>query len=195
MRYTPQAIPEIIRLTPKIFRDDRGYFIETFRQDQFEEAIGIKVIFIQENESKSLRGTLRGLHYQRPHFSLAKLVRVLKGEILDVVVDIRQGSPTFRKAITVILNDENKHQLFIPRGFAHGFVVLSETATFTYKVDNYYSPDSERGVAYNDPPPQYRLAATRGIYNTFRKRPEPSKACSIGSLFSIRCQSVCLSTF
>jgi dTDP-4-dehydrorhamnose 3,5-epimerase len=151
MKFTPQAIPEVILIEPEVHGDTRGYFVETFRLDKFEEAIGYQVNFIQDNESKSSKGVLRGLHFQRPPFAQSKMVTVIEGEVLDVAVDIRQGSLTYGKAVTVVLNEQNKHQLFVPRGFAHGFVVLSESATFTYKVDNYYSPEYEKGVAYNDP--------------------------------------------
>jgi len=151
MRFIPQAIPEIILVEPEVHGDSRGYFIETFRQDKFEEAIGYRVDFIQDNESKSTKGVLRGLHFQRPPFSQSKLVRVIQGEVLDVAVDIRHGSPTYGQVVSVVLNDKDKQQLFIPRGFAHGFVVLSERAIFAYKVDNYYSPECDRGLSFNDP--------------------------------------------
>ncbi len=150
MRFIPQAIPEVILVELEVHGDSRGYFIETFRQDKFEEAIGYKVDFIQDNESKSTKGVLRGLHFQRPPFAQSKLVRVIQGEVLDVAVDIRHGSPTYGQVVSVVLNDKNKQQLFIPRGFAHGFVVLSETAIFAYKVDNYYSPECDQGLAFND---------------------------------------------
>lgn len=151
MKFIPQTIADVVLIEPVVHGDERGYFSETFRQDKFAEAIGYKVDFCQDNESKSTKGVLRGLHFQRPPFAQSKLVRVIDGEVLDVAVDIRQGSPTFGQHVAVILNSQNKHQLFIPRGFAHGFVVLSETATFTYKVDNYYSPESDRGLAFDDP--------------------------------------------
>lgn len=150
MRFIPQAIPDVVLIEPTVHGDERGYFFETFRQDKFEEAVGYKVNFCQDNESKSTRGVLRGLHFQLPPFAQSKLVRVIDGEVLDVAVDIRQNSPTFGQHVAVILNNHNKHQLFIPRGFAHGFVVLSENATFTYKVDNYYSPECDRGLAFDD---------------------------------------------
>ena len=150
MEFIKQAIEEVILIKPKVFGDDRGYFLETFRQDKFEQAIGHKVNFIQDNESKSTRGVLRGLHFQLPPYTQSKLVRVIEGKVLDVAVDIRQGSPTFGKVVTAELSSDNKHQLFIPRGFAHGFVVLSDTAIFAYKVDNYYSPECDRGLAFND---------------------------------------------
>jgi dTDP-4-dehydrorhamnose 3,5-epimerase len=123
--------------------------MESFRQDEFEKNV-IKTKFIQDNESFSTKGTLRGLHYQLPPFSQSKLVRVTQGEVLDVAVDIRKGSPTFGKYVSAVLSSENKQQLFVPRGFAHGFLVLSKTAVFNYKVDNYYSPDCDRGICFND---------------------------------------------
>ncbi|BBP44311.1 dTDP-4-dehydrorhamnose 3,5-epimerase [Thiosulfativibrio zosterae] len=151
MQFIPQAIPDVILIQPKVHGDHRGYFVETFRQDKFEAALGYQVNFCQDNESKSTKGVLRGLHFQLPPFAQSKLVRVIEGEVLDVAVDIRQNSPTFGQHVAVLLNDSNKHQLFIPRGFAHGFLVLSESATFAYKVDNYYSPECDRGLAFDDP--------------------------------------------
>jgi len=151
MKFIAQSIPEILLLQPQVHGDERGYFIETFRQDLFEQAIGHPVAFIQDNESKSVHGVLRGLHFQLPPFAQSKLVRVISGTVLDIAVDIRVGSPTFAQHVTVELSEQNKHQLFIPRGFAHGFVVLSETATFAYKVDNYYAPECDRGLAFDDP--------------------------------------------
>ena len=148
--FIPQSIPDVILIEPTIHRDNRGYFIETFRQDLFEEAVGSKVNFTQDNESKSTKGVLRGLHYQLPLHTQAKLVRVIEGSVLDVAVDIRKSSPTFGQHVSVTLTALNKQQLFVPHGFAHGFVVLSESATFAYKVDNYYSPDHDRGIAFND---------------------------------------------
>ncbi len=151
MKFIQQNIPDIMLIEPKINGDQRGYFIETFRQDKLEDALGYKVDFVQDNESKSSKGVLRGLHFQLPPFAQSKLVRVIEGEVLDIAVDIRQGSPTYGQYVTAILNDQNKHQLFIPRGFAHGFVVLSDSAIFSYKVDNYYAPECDRGLAYNSP--------------------------------------------
>ena len=151
MEFLKQAIPDVVLIKPKVHGDHRGYFVETFRQDKLEEALGYAVTFCQDNESKSTKGVLRGLHFQLPPFAQSKLVRVIEGEVLDVAVDIRQGSPTFGQHVTVRLTGENKHQLFIPRGFAHGFLVLSDAATFAYKVDNYYSPECDRGLAFNDP--------------------------------------------
>lgn len=151
MKFIKTELDNVIIIEPKVFGDDRGYFMETFRQDRFEEFIGFSVNFCQDNESKSSYGVLRGLHYQLAPYAQSKLVRVIKGKVLDVAVDIRKGSPTFGKYISVKLSEDNKRQLFIPRGFAHGFVVLSDEAIFAYKVDNYYSPESDRGIAYNDP--------------------------------------------
>ena len=150
MEFIKQNIPDVILVKPTVFGDDRGYFVETFRQDKFEDAAGFKVDFIQDNESKSTKGVLRGLHFQKPPYAQSKLVRVIEGEVLDVAVDIRKGSPTFGQSVSSLLTAENKHQLFVPRGFAHGFVVLSENAIFAYKVDNYYSPECDRGLAFND---------------------------------------------
>lgn len=150
MNFIPQAIADVIVIEPTLLGDSRGYFVETFRQDLFNQAIGFNVDFIQDNESKSNKGVLRGLHYQLAPFSQSKLVRVLEGSVLDVVVDIRKSSSTFGQHISFELTAENKRQLFIPQGFAHGFVVLSNSATFSYKVDNYYSPEHERGIAYDD---------------------------------------------
>ena len=151
MKYTRTEIPDIIICEPKIFGDHRGYFYESFREDELNEFLGFKVDFCQDNESKSDYGVLRGLHYQLSPYSQTKLLRVLKGKVLDVAVDIRKGSPTFGKSVVVELSSENKKQLFIPRGFAHGFVVLSETATFAYKCDNYYTPSHDSGLAFDDP--------------------------------------------
>jgi dTDP-4-dehydrorhamnose 3,5-epimerase len=150
MKYTEQAIPGVWVIEPTVFNDSRGYFLETFKKEEFEQHIG-KVDFIQDNESKSSYGVLRGLHFQKGEFAQAKLVRVIKGKVLDVAVDIRKDSPTFGKYVSSLLSEENKKQFFIPRGFAHGFLVLSPEAVFTYKVDNTYAPQSEGGIAYNDP--------------------------------------------
>ena len=150
MKFIPQLISDVVLIQPEIHGDSRGYFVETFRQDEFEQAIGRKIDFIQNNESKSSKGVLRGLHFQLPSFAQSKLVRVIKGKVLDVAVDIRKGSSTFGQSVVLELNDKNKYQLFVPRGFAHGFVVLSDSATFSYKVDNYYSPEHERGLAFDD---------------------------------------------
>jgi len=150
LKFTSQSIPDVVLIEPTVHGDHRGYFTETFRQDLFEEAVGYQVNFIQDNESKSTKGVLRGLHYQLPPYTQAKLVRVIEGSVLDVAVDIRKSSPTFGQHVAVELTAENKHQLFVPYGFAHGFVVLSDSATFAYKVDNYYAPDHDRGIAFDD---------------------------------------------
>ena len=150
MKFTIQSIPGVILIEPTLYGDNRGYFIETHRQDLLEEALGYKVNFVQDNDSKSSKGVLRGLHYQIPPYSQAKLVRVIEGSVLDIVVDIRKSSPTFGKHVAIVLTAENKHQIFIPQGCAHGFIVLSDSATFSYKVDNYYSTEHERGIAFDD---------------------------------------------
>ena len=150
MTFTRAKIPDVIIIEPQIHGDSRGYFIETFRQDKLESFIGYKIDFCQDNESKSSKGVLRGLHYQLAPNAQTKLVRVIQGSVLDVAVDIRKESPTFGQYISVELSGENKKQLLIPRGFAHGFVVLEDDTIFTYKVDNYYSPENDRGIAYDD---------------------------------------------
>jgi dTDP-4-dehydrorhamnose 3,5-epimerase len=150
LKFTPQSIPDVLLIEPTTHGDNRGYFVETFRQDLFEAAIGYKINFLQDNESKSSKGVLRGLHYQLPPFAQAKLVRVIEGSVLDVAVDIRKSSPTFGQYVAVELTAENKHQLFVPHGFAHGFIVLSNSTTFAYKVDNYYAPEHDRGIAFDD---------------------------------------------
>ena len=150
MKFTPQSVPDVILIEPVMHGDNRGYFMESFRQDLFEDTLGYKVTFIQDNESKSTKGVLRGLHYQLPPFAQAKLVRVTEGKVLDVAVDIRKSSPTFGQHVVAELSAENQYQLFVPRGFAHGFVVLSEIAIFTYKVDNYFAPEHDRGIAFDD---------------------------------------------
>lgn len=149
MNYIQTEIDGVWLIEPKVLSDSRGYFMEAFKKDEFEKYIG-KVDFIQDNESKSTFGVLRGLHYQKGEYSQAKLVRVIKGEVLDVAVDLRRSSPTFGKHVSVVLNEENKRQFFIPRGFAHGFLVLSKEAIFTYKVDNAYAPQSEASILYCD---------------------------------------------
>jgi dTDP-4-dehydrorhamnose 3,5-epimerase len=148
--FIPQSIPDVLVIEPKIHGDQRGYFVETFRQDKLEQTLGYKVNFIQDNESKSSKGVLRGLHFQLAPHAQSKLVRVIEGAVLDVAVDIRIGSPSFGQHVKVVLSGENKKQIFIPRGFAHGFVVLTDTATFAYKVDNYYSPECDRGLTFDD---------------------------------------------
>jgi len=151
LNFIPQSIPDVLLIEPTVHGDSRGYFMESFRQDILNDFLGYEVNFVQDNESKSAKGVLRGLHYQLPPYAQAKLVRVIEGRVLDVAVDIRQSSPTFGQYVSKELSSDNHHQLFIPRGFAHGFVVLSESAVFAYKVDNYYSPNDDRGVAFDDP--------------------------------------------
>lgn len=143
-------IEGVVIIEPRIFKDDRGYFFESFSQREFEEKV-CKTTFVQDNESKSSYGVLRGLHFQKPPFAQSKLVRVIKGAVLDVAVDIRKGSLTFGQYVSVELTGENHRQFFIPRGFAHGFSVLSEEVVFQYKCDNFYSPQSEGAIAWNDP--------------------------------------------
>ena len=150
MNFTRLEIPDVILCEPITISDERGYFSETFRQDKLEEFLGFSVNFCQENESKSTFGVLRGLHYQLAPYAQTKLVRVLQGAVLDISVDLRKDSPTFGKYIAIELSEENKKQIFIPKGFAHGFIVLSKEAVLAYKVDNYYHQVSERGIAYND---------------------------------------------
>lgn len=150
MIFTKTAIPEVVIIEPKVFGDHRGYFFESFNQKEFEENIG-EINFIQDNESKSSFGVLRGLHFQKPPYTQAKLVRCIKGRVLDVAVDIRKKSPTYGKHVIVELSEENKRQLFVPRGFAHGFVVVSDEAIFSYKVDNWYAPKYDAGIIWNDP--------------------------------------------
>lgn len=150
MEFKKTAIEGVYVIEPRVFNDARGYFFEAWKKEEFEKHIG-KIEFVQDNESKSSYGVLRGLHYQKGDASQAKLVRVIKGKVLDVAVDIRKSSPTFGKYVMVELSDENKRQFFIPRGFAHGFLVLSDEAIFTYKVDNPYAPQADAGIRWNDP--------------------------------------------
>ena len=150
MPFIPTPIKDLIVFEPKLWEDERGYFYESYNYNTFKKA-GIYAQFVQDNESKSTYGVLRGLHYQVGDYAQAKLVRVAQGRVLDVAVDIREGSPTYGHSFSILLSEENKKQLFIPRGFAHGFVVLSETAVFCYKCDNFYSKEHEGGIRYNDP--------------------------------------------
>ena len=151
MTFTRTEIPDVVIVDPQVHGDERGYFVETFRTDKLEAFLGYQINFCQDNESKSAKGVLRGLHYQLHPTAQTKLVRVIQGTVLDVAVDIRKGSPTFGKHVAVELSSENKRQLLVPRGFAHGFVVLEEDTIFAYKVDNYYSPENDRGIAFDDP--------------------------------------------
>ena len=149
MKFIKSEIPDVYIIEPSVFGDDRGYFLESFNLEKFEVNI-FPIKFVQDNESKSSRGVLRGLHFQKPPFAQAKLVRCIEGCVIDVAVDIRKGSPTYGKHVSVELSGENKRQLFVPIGFAHGFSVLSETAVFAYKVDNRYAPAFDSGIRYDD---------------------------------------------
>lgn len=175
MKATPLAIPEVVLFEPKVFGDERGFFFESFNQRQFEEAIGLSVHFVQDNHSRSVKGVLRGLHYQiqQPQ---GKLVRVTQGEVFDVAVDLRKESPTFGQWVGVHLSAENKHQLWVPEGFAHGFVVLSDTAEFLYKTTDYYAPAHERCIRWNDP--------HIGIQWPYAGTPALSSKDSAGKLFA-----------
>ena len=150
MNFTKTGIEGVVIIEPKLFNDARGYFFESFSQREFDEAVR-RVRFVQDNESRSSRGVVRGLHFQKPPFAQSKLVRVISGAVLDVAVDIRRGSPTFGRHVALELSGENHRQVFIPRGFAHGFSVLTESVVFQYKCDNYYSPESEGALAWDDP--------------------------------------------
>ncbi|AJI74946.1 dTDP-4-dehydrorhamnose 3,5-epimerase [Francisella philomiragia subsp. philomiragia ATCC 25015] len=150
MKFIRANIEGVVICEPKVHGDERGYFVETFREDKLFDFLGYKINFCQDNESKSSYGVLRGLHYQLPPHAQTKLVRVIQGRVLDVAVDIRKGSPTFGQHVAVELSADNKRQLLVPRGFAHGFVVLENDTIFSYKVDSYYSPECDRGIAFDD---------------------------------------------
>ncbi|NQW07363.1 MAG: dTDP-4-dehydrorhamnose 3,5-epimerase [Candidatus Pelagibacter sp.] len=149
MKYTKTEISDVYIIEPSVYGDNRGYFLESFNLEKFEENV-YPIKFVQDNESKSSKGVLRGLHFQKPPYEQAKLVRCIEGKVIDVAVDIRKGSPTYGKHLAVELSGENKRQLFVPRGFAHGFLVLSESATFAYKVDNSYAPEYDSGIKFDD---------------------------------------------
>ena len=151
MQFEKLAIPEVVLFTPKVFGDERGFFFESFNQNVFEQATGTAPAFVQDNHSKSVRGVLRGLHYQLPPHAQGKLVRVVQGAVFDVAVDIRRSSPTFGRWVGALLSADNKRQLWIPPGFAHGFVTLSDTAEFLYKTTDFYAPSAERAIIWNDP--------------------------------------------
>jgi dTDP-4-dehydrorhamnose 3,5-epimerase len=151
MKVTPLAIPEVLLIEPTVHGDERGYFYESYNQKQFEEATGLKPNFVQDNHSKSTKGVLRGIHYQHPPHAQDKLVRVVHGEVFDVAVDIRKDSSSYQHWIAEILSAENKKQIWIPKGFAHGFLTLSETALFLYKTTDYYTPGTEKTILWNDP--------------------------------------------
>ena len=150
MKVTPLSIPDVLIVEPEVFGDERGFFFESFNQNQFEKAIGRKINFVQDNHSKSVKGVLRGLHYQLEPKAQGKLVRVIQGEVFDVAVDLRQSSPTFGKWVGEIISSDNKKQMWIPEGFAHGFLTLSDTAEFLYKTTDFYSMDHEEAIRWND---------------------------------------------
>lgn len=150
MKVTPLSIANVLRIEPQVFGDDRGFFYESFNQNKFEEAMGKKINFVQDNHSKSVKGVLRGLHYQLTPKAQGKLVRVIQGEVFDVAVDLRQSSPTFGQWVGEILSADNKKQMWIPEGFAHGFLTLSDTAEFLYKTTDFYSKDHEQAIIWND---------------------------------------------
>lgn len=151
MQFEKLAIPDVVLFTPKVFGDERGFFFESFNQNVFEQATGTAPAFVQDNHSKSVRGVLRGLHYQLPPHAQGKLVRVVQGAVFDVAVDIRRSSPTFGRWVGALLSADNKRQLWIPPGFAHGFVTLSDTAEFLYKTTDFYAPSAERAIIWNEP--------------------------------------------
>lgn len=151
MKVIPTSLVGCFIIQPQVYGDERGYFFESYNKEEFVNELGIDIDFVQDNQSMSKRGVLRGLHFQIPPFAQAKLVRVVSGEVLDIAVDLRKKSPTYGKYESFMLSEYNKLQLFVPRGFAHGFVTLSEQAVFFYKCDNYYAPDYERGIKYDDP--------------------------------------------
>ncbi|CAM4075753.1 dTDP-4-dehydrorhamnose 3,5-epimerase [Gillisia hiemivivida] len=151
MKFENTPLKDCFILTPQVYPDHRGIFLESYHKKKFNEITGLDLEFVQDNQSVSKKGVLRGLHFQSGGFAQAKLVRVIYGEVLDVVVDLRPDSPTFKESYSIILSDQNQHQLFIPQGFAHGFITLSETSVFSYKCDRFYYPGSESGIIYNDP--------------------------------------------
>ena len=150
MKVTPLHIPDVLLIEPQVFEDSRGFFFESFREDIFKKETSLNVSFVQDNHSKSSQGVLRGLHYQLPPHIQAKLTRVIQGEVLDIAVDIRESSPTFGQYVAEILSSDNKKQLYIPEGFAHGFLTLSETSEYLYKTTDFYDPKSERCILWND---------------------------------------------
>ena len=181
MQASPLAIPEVVLLEPKVFGDDRGFFFESFNQKAFEEAIGRPVNFVQDNHSRSAKNVLRGLHYQIKN-AQGKLVRVTAGEVFDVAVDIRKSSPTFGQWVGAILSAENKKQLWVPEGFAHGFVVLSESADFLYKTTDYYAPEHERAIIWNDP--QIAIAWPEGIQPVLSGKDQQALTLEKAEVFS-----------
>ena len=183
MNFIRAEIPEVVICEPTVHGDDRGYFVETFRQDKLDEFLGFKINFIQDNESKSSRGVLRGLHYQLAPMAQTKLVRVIQGKVLDVAVDIRKGNPTFGKHVAVELNSDNKRQMLVPRGFAHAFVVLEDNTVFAYKVDNYYSPENARGIAFDDESLGIDWIVTKDELNLSAKDKKQPKISQTDDLF------------
>ena len=181
MKVIPLAIPDVVLIEPKVFGDERGFFFESFNQAQFEEAIGKPVQFVQDNHSRSVKNVLRGLHYQIQH-PQGKLVRVVQGEVFDVAVDLRKSSKTFGQWVGAILSAENKHQLWIPEGFAHGFVVLSDTAEFLYKTTDYYAPAHERSILWNDA--TLRIQWPDGIQPTLSVKDAQGKAFIEAEVFA-----------
>ncbi len=183
MKFIKTCIESIVVIEPKVYGDDRGYFTETFRQDKLENFLGYRVKFCQDNESKSSKGVLRGLHYQLSPFAQTKLVRVIQGSVLDVVVDIRKNSPTFGKHIAVKLTAKNKKQMLVPRGFAHGFVTLEDDTIFSYKVDNHYSPENDRGIAFDDADLGIDWKLNKDELNLSEKDKEQPKLCDTKDIF------------
>ncbi len=184
MQFIRTHIHDVIIIEPQVHGDNRGYFVETFRGDKLEEFLGYKINFCQDNESKSSRGVLRGLHYQLPPHAQTKLVRVIQGRVLDVAVDIRKGSPTFGLHVSVELSSENKKQMLVPRGFAHGFVVLEDDTVFAYKVDNYYSPECDRGIAFDDAALNIEWQVAHEELNLSAKDKVQPKLCEANDLFA-----------
>ena len=178
MKFIKTEIPDVFIIEPSVFGDNRGYFLESFNLEKFEKNV-CKIKFVQDNESKSSKGVLRGLHFQKPPFNQAKLVRCIEGRVIDVAVDIRKGSPTYGKHVAVELTGDNKKQLFVPRGFAHGFSVLSESAIFAYKVDNSYAPEYDSGILWNDK----ELNIDWGLDENEVKLSEKDKALTLFSNF------------
>ena len=183
MRFEPTALPDVLLLTPQVHGDQRGFFAETFRQDAFEAACG-PYHFVQDNHSGSRRGILRGLHYQL-HQTQGKLVRAAVGEVFDVAVDIRQGSPTFGKWVGAVLSAENRHQLWVPPGFAHGYYVISEWAEFLYKATNYYAPEWERSILWNDPAIGIEWPLVDGILPTLSNRDAMAPTLADAEVFPV----------
>ncbi len=182
MEYKKTAFKDLIICIPKIFSDDRGYFYESFNLRSFSDFTGLHIDFVQDNQSRSSFGTLRGLHFQIGDYAQSKLVRVVEGDVLDVVVDLRSEEPTYGKSFAIVLSAQNRKQLFVPRGMAHGFITLSENATFIYKCDNFYHKESERGIIFNDPdlaidwrlPEKQFLLSEKDLQNTLFKNLDKS---------------------